>query len=480
MSLKKKTINGLFWSGFSQAGKQINQFVITIILARLLSPSDFGLLAMATIFINFGMVFSEMGISSALIQKQDAHDRHYYSAFWFNVIIGIALTLIFIAVSPLIAWFYKKPELVPILAVISFNFFLSSFAIIQQAILTKEMDFRKLAIRDVAAVIIAGVVGVVLAYNGFGVWSLVFQSVIFTLANVILLWTVSSWRPKLAFAMQDIKDIFHFSANLTGFNIVNYFARNIDQLLIGKFLGAKPLGYYSLAYKIMLFPLQNVSDIVSRVIFPVFARIQNELNKISSSYIVIVRKISIISVPLMLVLFIFAPEIVSLIFGIKWKPSIGIIRIFCICGMIQSIGGNLVGNLRLALGASSLHFKLGLVNSFCVIIVTLIGLKWGVYGVALCYTAYSAIWFFYTNQISLKLVNLNTITLIKNLRNTFIISLWLLAIALILKVLILYYPSLIFLAPVIIMLIYIYLLLMLKEIYFKNNKLHLSDAKIYV
>ena len=299
MSLKEKIIKGLYWSGASQAGKQISQFIITIILARLLSPADFGLLAMATVFVNFAMIFSEMGISSALIQKQDTHNRHYYSVFWFNIFVGICLTLFFIAVSPLIARFYKKPELVPILAVISLNFFFSSFVIIQQTILTKEMDFRKLAIRDVVAVIIAGIVGVVLAYNGFGVWSLVFQSLVFTLADVVLLWTVSSWRPKFSFAMADIKDIFHFSANLTGFNIVNYFARNVDQLLIGKFLGAQALGFYSLAYKLMLYPLQNISWVIGKVMFPAFSKIQQDLEKVRNSYMKMTRVISFITFPLM-------------------------------------------------------------------------------------------------------------------------------------------------------------------------------------
>lgn len=199
-----------------------------MILARLLSPDDFGLLAMATVFVNFAMIFGEMGISSALIQKQDTHDRHYYSAFWLNVVTGAFLTLIFISLSPFIAWFYKKPQLQPILMVISINFFISSFVVIQQMFLTKEMDFKRLAVRDILAVVVAGGIGIYLAYHGFGVWSLVCQSITFTLLNAILLWIVSPWRPKFSFAMQDIKDIFNFSANLTGFNIVNYFARNID------------------------------------------------------------------------------------------------------------------------------------------------------------------------------------------------------------------------------------------------------------
>ncbi len=405
MSLKQKTIKGLFWSGFSQAGKQISQFIITIILARLLSPDDFGLLAMATVFVNFVMIFSEMGISSALIQKQDTHDRHYYSAFWLNIVVGLCLTLFFIAVSPLIARFYKKPELVPILAVISLNFFLSSFVIIQQTILTKEMDFRKLAIRDVIAVIIAGIVGVVLAYNGFGVWSLVFQSVIFTLANAVLLWTLSSWRPKFSFAIQDIKDIFNFSANLTGFQIANYFSRNIDQLLIGKFLGTQALGYYSLAYKIMLYPLQNISSVIGKVMFPAFAKIQDDLEKVRSAYLRMVKAISLISFPLMLGLFAVAPEFVNVFFGQRWEAMIIVLRIFCFCGALQSIG-TIVGNIFLSQGRSDLQFKVAIMSTILITGAILIGLRWGINGVALCYTLIMFICVHFTIYFANKLINL--------------------------------------------------------------------------
>ena len=269
MSLRQKTISGLFWSFLSQGGKQVSQIIITAVLARLLSPDDFGTLAMVTIFTNFAMIFSEMGVSSALIQKQDTHDRHYHSAFWLNILVGIGLALIFMAASPFIAWFYKKPELTPILLVVALNFLFSSFTIIQQTILTKEMDFKSLAIRDVAAVILAGLVRWRITVSR----SLVYQLIAFTIINALLLWILSPWRPKLEFSISDIKDIFHFSAHLTGFNFLNYFSRNIDQLLIGKFLGTQALGYYSLAYKIMLYPLQNISRVISKVMFPVFSKI---------------------------------------------------------------------------------------------------------------------------------------------------------------------------------------------------------------
>ncbi|GAG43575.1 unnamed protein product, partial [marine sediment metagenome] len=223
-SLRKKTIKGLTWSSISQAGKQISQFVITAILARLLSPNDFGLLGMAVVFTGFASIFNEIGLTGALIQKQDIEERHYHSVFWLNIAVGIILMLLIRATSPLIAQFYNKPELQPILTLISISFLIASFGVVQKTIFAKEMDFKKLAIVELTAVIFAGLVGIYFAFTGHGVWSLVYQMLTFTSVNMILLWLFSKWRPKFVFSISAIKDIFHFSANLAGFNIINYFA----------------------------------------------------------------------------------------------------------------------------------------------------------------------------------------------------------------------------------------------------------------
>lgn len=405
MSLRKKTIKGLAWSAVSQGGKQISQIVVTMILARLLSPEDFGLVAMATVFTNFALIFGELGLSSALIQKQDIDDRHLSSAFWLNLIGGACLTVFFIIAAPFIAAFYHKPQLQPLLIVMSLNFILTSFTIIQQTIFTKEMDFKPLTIRDIASVIVAGIVGIFMAFHGFGAWSLVGQLLTFSFVNGILLWTMSSWRPKFIFSKEAIKDIFHFSANMTGFSIVNYFARNVDQLLIGKFLGTEALGYYSLAYKIMLYPVQNISAVIGKVMFPAFSKIQHDLEKVRSAYLKMVKAISLITFPLMAGLFVLAPEFVRFVFGTKWEPIIMILRIFCVCGVVQSIGTT-VGNIILSQGRSGLQLRLGMISIFFVFLAVLLGIRWGVAGVAIFYTCEQILWFFYVQKISNQLIKL--------------------------------------------------------------------------
>lgn len=405
MDLRQKTLKGFFWSGVAQAGKQGGQYFITILLASLLSPMDFGLLAMAMVFMNFANVFSDLGISAALIQKQDVEARHFSSAFWLNVGVGILLTLICMASAPLIAHFYRKPELAPIIIVVSANFFLASLCIVQQTVLTREMEFRKLAIKDLIGLFSSGALGVYLAYHGFGVWSLVYQLLSFSSLNIIVLWSLSSWRPRFHFSVTDFKDIFKFSANMTAFNIINYFARNTDQLVIGKALGPQLLGIYSLAYKVMLYPLQNISVVITKVLFPVFSKIQNEYERIKNAYVTMTRVISLITFPLMAGLFVLAPELVRYVLGPQWEPAIILIRIFCLTGAVQSITAN-VGNIIISQGRADLQLKLGVMGAVVVIIAIASGIWWGIVGIAVAYTVETVLFGMYLILVSNALIKL--------------------------------------------------------------------------
>jgi len=405
MNLRQKTIAGLKWSVISQIARQATQFTITVILARLLSPGDFGTIAMVTVFTNFVSIFSEMGMSGALIQNQDVNDRHFASAHWLNVFVGLCLSLLLIAASPFIAAFYNTAIIKPVLMVLSINFFLSSFVIIQQTILTKEMDFKKLAVRDIAALFFSGIIGIVLAYHDFGVWSLVWQRIAYTFINVVLLWTLSRWRPSFTFASSDIKDIFHVSSNLTAFSFINYFVRNLDQLLIGKFLGSEALGFYSLAYKLMLFPVQNIASVINGVMFPAFSIIQKDLVKVREVYLKLIKTIALITCPLMAGLFAVAPEFTSIVYGSKWLQIVPLIRVLTVCGILQSIGTN-VGIIYTSQGRPEIQLKMAIGNTALSSIAIILGLKWGVYGVTVFYTTYYAIWFHFSHFIANKVIDL--------------------------------------------------------------------------
>jgi PST family polysaccharide transporter len=391
MNLKEKTIKGMLWSGIAQAGKLTAQFITTAILAHLLSPGDFGLVALALVFTEFANIIGEMGISSALIQKQDATDDHYSSAFWLNIIVGVFLMLLMMILSSFVAWFYKKPELTLILMALSVNFVFASFTIIQQALLKKEMEFKTLAVISIVATVFASVTSIYFAYRGHGVWSLIYQSLTFTFLNALLLWGISQWRPKLIFSLAHIKDIYRFSLNLTGSSVINYFARNIDKLLIGKFLDVQSLGFYSIAYKIMMYPLYHVAWIINQVMFPVFSKLQGDSKRLYNIYKQAMKAVSLLAVPLMAGFFVIAPEFVQAVYGEKWTPVAFLIRVFCASGMIQSIA-SISTTVCVACGKTSFKLKTDIINTVLTFIVIFTGLRWGINGVAFSYSVYSFLW----------------------------------------------------------------------------------------
>lgn len=415
---RDKTIRGIGWSTVNQVVQQTLRFVIGVILARLLSPREFGLVAMITVITNFAVIFSEFGLSSALIQKQDAEQIHYSSAFWLNFIIGILLTLILIICSPLIAEFYNEPILRPLTIFISFNFLISSLNIMQNTLLTKSLDFRTLSIVRITSVSIAGALAIVMAISGFGVWSLAVQSVSGSIITLMLMWRLSTWRPIFKFNWSAIKELLGFSINLMGTQTYNYWTRNLDNLLIGRFLGSGPLGIYNRAYNIMLFPLNNVSRVISRVMFPSMSMIQKDKARVKKIYLQVTRSIALITFPLMSGLFVTADSFVIAVFGQQWEQMIPILRIFCFLSMEQSIT-TLNGNLFLSQGRADIQFKMGLVLKSIVIIGIVVGLRWGVIGVAIGYAITSIICIYPSVSIAGSLINLTFAELVKNLTGVF-------------------------------------------------------------
>ena len=405
MNLKEQTIHGLSWSALSQVVKQLNAFIITAILARLLRPSDFGLIGMATVFTQFAAVVGESGFTGALIQKQHLGDEHYSTVFWLNIVAGFLLMFGMAITAPFIAQFYSNPALIPVLRAISISFLLASFGVVQQALLMKSMNFKSLMIRDIAAMSAGGITGIALAASGFGVWSLVGQLLVFTLADAIALWSSSSWRPKFVFSKNAALEIFSFSAHLMGFNVTNYIARNTDYLLIGKFLGSESLGLYTLAYKLMLVPLQNVSWVVSRVMFPAFSKIQHDLDVVRKSYLKLVKIISLVTFPMMAGLCVLAPETVRVFFGARWSGAIVPIQIFCFCGMVQSLT-TIGGIIYQSQGRPDIQFKMSLANTALTVIVILISLRWGIVGVAAGYTLFTVLWSHLSFYIASRLIQL--------------------------------------------------------------------------
>ena len=231
---KQLILKGIAWSAGAQIGKQAVGFFITMILMRLLSPSDFGLMGMVTVFTGFAWLFSTLGFGDALIQSQVVEERHYSSVFWLNILISMILMGIFLLTAPAIAQFYKEPRLVPLILICSVIFPIGSLSGVQHSILTKKFEFKKIGIIETFSMIVAGAAAILIAYSGYGVYALVWQIFIHTSLRVIIMWIVSAWTPRLIFDFKAIKDLMGFSLNLFGLQIFNYWVRNADSLLIGK------------------------------------------------------------------------------------------------------------------------------------------------------------------------------------------------------------------------------------------------------
>jgi PST family polysaccharide transporter len=406
MYLKDQAILGIEWTAGARVAKLILQFIISVILARLLTPKDFGLIAMIVVFTGFAALFSEMGFGTALIQRKVIEERHLSSIFWLNIAVGLILTCIFFAGAPLVSTFYSEPRLKTLTMFVSANFFLSSFKVVQFSILSRSMDFRKLAVIETTTMFIAGSFAITLALFGYGVWSLAWQMIITTIIGVILFWLFTEWRPRFQFDKNAVKELLGFSSNLLGFNVFNYWARNIDNLLIGKFVSSAGLGIYSRAYGLMLMPLSQISATLGRVLFPSLSKTQDDKVLAKKIYLKTIGAIALLTLPMMTGLMVVADSFVLALLGPKWAAVIPVLRILCLVGMMQSLGTT-VGWVYSSQGRTDLMFRWGMVAGTIGIISFIIGIWIGsVIAVAYCYAIANIVLFYHNFAIPGKLINM--------------------------------------------------------------------------
>ncbi len=422
MSLQQAAVSGIKWSSVSQGGRQLVQILTSIILARLLSPSDFGLVGMTAIVIGFITLFKDLGTSAAVIQRKDLSEQLLSSIFWVNVAFGSLAAIILLLLSPIAAIFYHEPRIVPLLKVLSLTFFISGIGILQQAILEHQLAFNRLAMIEIIASMLGSIVGIGLAVHGAGVWSLVWQSLTLVTLTTVLLWLTSTWRPKLQVNWSEVKSVSSYSLNLVGFNVFNYFARNTDYLLIGRYLGAQSLGYYTLAYSVMLYPLQNISAMIGRVMFPVFSKLQGDDDRFRHTYLKVVQTIALITFPMMIGLMALSEPFVLTVFGPQWSPVIPLLMILSPVGLLQSIGTT-VGTIYQAKGRTDWMFRWGIGVGVVVMIAFIIGLRWGIIGVAAAYAAVTLPLAYPSFAIPFKLINLPVRRLLTVLWPPFVSSL---------------------------------------------------------
>jgi PST family polysaccharide transporter len=403
--MRQKATSGLKWTTVSQASRLGAQLLSVLILARLLLPSDYGLVAMAAVVTGFASLFRDFGTAAAIIQKPDPSPQLLDSVFWLNVAFGVGLAVMLGLLAPLIAFAFAEPRLKEVLWVLLFTFPTVSLGAVHQALLEKSSRFRPLAIIESAAAFIGLAGAVWAAWAGWGVFSLVLQTLLATFLTTAGLWMVSKWRPVLRWDAHEIRGVMGFSGNLVGFNVFNYFIRNADNLLIGRFLGATDLGYYSMAYRLMLWPLQNISNVVGRVLFPVFSRLQADQSRLGGAYIRATTAITLITAPLMFGFFVLREPFIAVALGDRWLPVANVLVWLMPVGLLQSIGTS-VGTLYLATGRTDVMFKWGIGAGLLVIPAFAIGLQWGVTGVAAAYAVASLLLFWPSLAIPFRLVGL--------------------------------------------------------------------------
>ncbi len=383
-NLTQRAVSGTAWSSLSTAGRQVLSIASVATVARLLGPSAYGVMGMANLLIVFILNFRDLGTGSAIVQRRSITNGLLSSLFWVNFGLGLVLAVLVCAASPLAAKFFKTPELIPILCVLSLSFWVTSAGIVHSSILIREMRFRTLASADICAALVSYLVALTFAYKGFGVWSLVFANVANSLAATVGYWIGSGWRPSREFHMAEVRSIAGFSLNLSGFGLVNYFSRNADNITVGKVLGQAPLGNYQLAYNLMLQPIQNISSVIAQATFPAFAKIQDDNNRFRLAYVRSCMLIALITFPVIAGMGVVADPMIRTIMGAKWIGAIPIFQVLAPVGIVQSVQTT-VGAIYMSKGRTDWMFRWGIAQGCIFVTSFLIGVRFGVLGVAIAY-----------------------------------------------------------------------------------------------
>lgn len=369
----------------SQGALFILHTASVVIMARLLTPEDFGLIAMVTAITAFANIFKELGLSSATIQKSEITHKQVSGLFWINTIVGLLLMLIIAALAPTIGWFYKKPELIAVTLALSVTFPVTSLGTQHSALLNRQMRFGSLALIRITALLASVIAGILVALCGGRYWALVASSLTMAAWGTMGAWVaVGHFRPRWGIRNRGIRELVRFGVNITAFDIVNYFHRNLDNVLIGRVWGAQQLGLYSRAYALLMLPIANLRGPLNAVAFPTMSRLQNNPERFRSYYTKYCSLLAFISMPLVAFLFISSDEIIKLLLGSQWLDASGLFGILALAAFIQPVAG-LRGLVLLSYGQGGRYFRWGLYNAIATVIAFACGLPWGAKGVAAAY-----------------------------------------------------------------------------------------------
>lgn len=421
-SLKNKAVKGVFWSSIERFSVQGIQFLVMIIMARLLTPKDYGLVGMLTIFIAIAQSLIDSGFSQALIRKQNRSETDNSTVFYFNIAVGFLLYLIFFAIAPWVADFYETPELCTLMRVISLSVIFNSLAVVQRALLTVNINFKTQAKASLSAAIVSGIIGISMAYYGFSYWSIAAQQLVNLGLNTLLLWVFTKWRPKAVYSWKSFKELFAFGSKLLASGLLDVVYRNMYLLVIGKVFSVSSLGYYTRAHQFAEFPSSNLTGIMQRVTYPVLCQIQNDDQRLAQIYRRFLRVSAFIIFPLLVGLSAVAEPFVIILLKEQWLFAAILLQIICFSMMWYPIHAiNL--NLLQVKGRSDLFLKLEIIKKTIAVIVLCITIPMGLIAMCIGQICTSLISLIINTYYTRKLINVGAIKQIRDLMPTLLLSL---------------------------------------------------------
>ncbi|MCM4158791.1 lipopolysaccharide biosynthesis protein [Antarcticibacterium flavum] len=377
MSLRRRAKKGFVWTFAQQFGNQVIGFTISLILARILLPEEFGLIGMIAIFVAIGNTLLNAGLTQSLIRSEELEEADYSTVFYFNLVSATAVYILVYVLAPLIASFYEQPILTDIVRLYCLSFIFSAFAAVQLARLTKRMDFKTQTLVALPATITGGAVGIIMAYSGYGVWSLVWSSLITSFLSSVQLWFYSKWKPGFIFSREKFKVHFNFGYKLTLSGLLNRIFDNIFIIVIGKYFSAAQVGFYTRAETTKQLPLSNIFNSLDRITYPMFAEIQNDDVRLKRVYKQLLQMVLFVVAPLLIFLAVLGEPAFRFLFTEKWLPAVPYFQILCVTGILYPLHAYNLSILNVK-GRSDLFLKLEVLKKVVIVLTILVTIPFGI------------------------------------------------------------------------------------------------------
>lgn len=402
---KSIMLKGMFWITIDKYSGLVLSILVSMVLARLLSPAEFGIIALASVLLAFIGLLSNMGLGPAIIQERNLTQKEINSIFTFTIIVGLVLAGVYFCLSWPIANFYKNPQLVSVCQLLSVTFFISVINNVPSTLMVKNQRFKEMAICSVSMNLITGPIAIFAAYKGLGVYSLMIAPFLNSLISLLYYRRFYPCHVNIHMSMAPIKRLALFSLYQMGFELVNYFSRNLDKLIIGRWISIKDLGYYDKSYRLMQQPQNNITSVLNPVLQPNFSQYQDDMGMMATQYLKVISVMASISFPLGITLCLCGSEIIRLMYGPQWEAAIPCFQILCLslpCAMLSST----TGSIYQASNATKHLFYVGLVNSTGVVICFIVASFYyrTIESVALAWTLYSVIGMLFTYTIMFHFV----------------------------------------------------------------------------